>query len=428
MKPRKPLGALLATTLLVAVTAHTQTWDSENVLLPSPGYPAAGDGHAVLIDPFTSAPAPGVLVGFNSTGVGNTSILRLTPNDSSSSSFSVEALDNSLTTVTRLAYNDGDALYAAGNAPIDPRARSVTHVWKVRKSTGQGNSGTWTGDDTFILAKNAYSSAWGMTADYGGNVFASGVASDGKTPHWIVRRKIPGGLWTTVYDVKGNNVNMIPAMCFFPGNANNRNPAVFTVSDLSSKWTVMRSQNQGASGTWQPVDSWTGGGAAASAYDAVCDAVTGNIYVIGCRGLNGNNPSGWVIRMSSDGGNSWTTLLDVAGSGSWASRAAIDGAGNVSISGVINPTKTPTTAGTPLWKVIRCASPQTPSSWLTSFMNADTLPFGQATSSRGRGIAADPAGNLFATGMLVDWSDNSTIPATTYPGSHVGLLRLVPTP
>jgi hypothetical protein len=256
MKSRHVSSLLVAIALFAAtLTAHTQTWDAEDALLPGPGFAPEGDGYAVLINPFTSFPAPGVFVGYNTSGYGGPSILRLTPNDASSSSFTVEAVDHGLTMVTRLANNDGDALYAAGSAPIDPKARNATHVWKVRKSAAQGDPGNWVNEDTFVLAKNAPSTAYGITTDSLGNVFVSGVARDSKAPHWIVRRKTPGDIFRTVFDAKGDNGNMIPTVCFFPGNATNPNPAVLTVSDLNSKWTVMRSQSQGASGTWQQVDS-----------------------------------------------------------------------------------------------------------------------------------------------------------------------------
>jgi hypothetical protein len=401
--------------------ARAQTRTSENVLLPSPDFAPTGGGHAVLIDPFNSTPAPGLLLGIDSLGSGSATILRLTPNDSASTSFSVSDLDHELTDVTRLANNPGDALYAVGYAPLDPTAKNITYVWKVRKSSSLalGNLGTWTDDDTFLLARNASAYAWGVTTDGVGNVFVSGAASDSHTPHWIIRRKRSGDTFRTVFDAKGTDLNMVPSLCFFPGNVKNPKSAVIAASELNSKWTVIRSQSQGASGTWQQVDSWTAGGAS-TAYDLTCDPVSGTIYAVGCQGLNGSGaipPSDWVIRSSVDGGDNWNLLLNIGGRSSWARTAVVDAAGNVSVSGVINQ------GGTPLWKVIRCTNPQDPASWLASFSAADTVAFGPATYSKGKELAVDSYGNVFASGEVTDWAENSS---TIYSGLHVGLLRLAP--
>jgi hypothetical protein len=317
-----------------------------------------GAGGPLLINPFDSTPGPGLFLGVNSYTAGLPSILRLTATDATWSFFTLENVDSALTFPRGLAYKPGDGIYAVGYAPADPKAKNVTYIWKVRKSSAQGNPGTWVEDDSFTLGKNAFSSARGIAVDAQGNIFVAGVARETRssTAHWIVRRKSPGKPWATVLDVKNDNVNMSPAVCYFPGNANNSTPAIFTTSDLNSKWTVMRSQQAGASNTWHQVDAWTGGGAEAAAYNITFDSVTGALYVVGCRGLNGRNPSAWVIRMSLDGGDSWWPLLDIAGAGSWASMAAVDGAGNVTVAGVINPTAN-TSASKPLWKIIRSTDP-----------------------------------------------------------------------
>jgi hypothetical protein len=343
------------------------------------------------------------------------------PTTSESSAFTVEPVDSSLTFVNRLAYNSDDGLYAVGSAPKDPLAKNTVDLWCVRKSSAQsqGNANTWIQEDTFALGKSAFSTANGITRDADGYVYVCGVASDGRTPHLVVRRRAPAGGWLTVLDAKGSNNSMAPSMCSFPGDATHP-PAVLVVSELNSKWTVLRSEQHGDPGTWLSVDNWTS--SQATAYDAVYDSVRGIIYVVGCRGLNGSNPSAWVIRMSDDGGKqSWKRLLDQSGQGSWSSRATADAAGNVSVSGVVRDT----TGTIPLWRVIRCTNPQDPTSWLNSF-NAGLLPFG-STYSKGRGIvAADASGNLFVAGEVVDWTDNSSTPAATYSSNRVGLLRIIP--
>src|SRR5215467_13594176 len=123
--------------LAMAVSCYAQTWSAENVILPGPDSASAptGAGGAVMMDPLNAGPAPGVLIGINSYNAETASILRLTPTDSSSSSFTSENLDNALTFARGLAYNTSDAaIYAAGYAPVDPKAKNITYIWKVRRS------------------------------------------------------------------------------------------------------------------------------------------------------------------------------------------------------------------------------------------------------------------------------------------------------
>jgi hypothetical protein len=435
---KKWLAAFFAAAALTSSqSVSAQTWQQQ-ILTPDPDFAPVGEGSTLLLDPFSSN--PGVFLGTKDFTYGNPTIFQLTPNPVSPWTFDVASVDNGLSYVSRLIHRASEGvdgtLYAVGHSPNDPKARNSVFVWTVRKSSGKGATNTWSQDEKFFLTKNAFSFATGATTDNATNLFVSGVANDGRNPHLLVRRKDRNGAWTTVYDAKGQNINMIPSMCFYPGIPGDP-PAVIVASELNSKWTVLRSLNQGASGSWQQVDSWTGGGAAASAYDVAYDSFSGNIYAVGCRGLNGSGaattaPSAWVIRVSTDGGKTWgggnslgDPLLDVAGSGSWASRVTFDAGGNVSVSGVINPTYP--TATKPLWKVIRCIDPLNTWSWLASFDNGNALfPFGD-TLSKGRGIAADASGNLFATGYVVDWTD-TTDPQNpvSYPGSYVGLVHMVP--
>jgi hypothetical protein len=412
-------STLRAAALLAAATLTTHAQTTWEPLLPSLDPAPSGQGYFVLLDPFPVPNQFSVFLGCD-TSSGNPSVLRLTAPDPSFSSFTVEGVDSGLAAAERLALNPGDGLYAAGFVMNNANPRNPVGVWKVRKSpaASQGVANTWSDDDQFSLSSSAESLATGITRDTLGNVYVAGVAESGSSPHWVVRRKHPLGSWTTVFDAKGQNALMNPGMCFFPGNANNSKPAVFTVSDLNSKWTVFRSQNLGTN--WASVDSWPGDKSSATAYDAACDSQSGYIYVVGTRGLQTQNPRAWVIRTSKDGGDTWSTLLDVTLTNSWAKSVAIDAAGNVSVSGVVFNQN-----GTPLWMIIRCTTPQIPAAWTTSYANG-LIPFGNTTYSKGRGIAADPAGNLFVTGFVENWTDTMTSPSTFYSGDRVGLLRLTP--
>ncbi len=273
-------AALLA---VAALTSHGQTWEQ---LLPSSTItPATGGSANVLVNPFSQdLSKPGIFVG-HWPGSGVASIYRLTPADPQALSYIVEPVDNGLGVVRRLGYSAYDGtlqgtLYAVGYS-----TESRATVWKVRKSETGGGTNTWIDDGpSFSLKKGANSIATGVTADTSGNVYACGRASDGAWPHWIVRRKTPGGAWTTVHDLKGSGDTTANGISFCPQGGNNPASAIFAVGNLNNKWTVMRSQNQGVSGTWQAVDSWSPDSrTSAAAADAACDSA-GNIYVVGYQG------------------------------------------------------------------------------------------------------------------------------------------------
>ena len=333
------------------------------------------------------------------------SILHLDPNGNPS------VVDTDLDRVYGLGYNPANStLYAVGDgklATVPPFPRSNPNVWKVRKSIAEGVANSWETDDTFYLSTKAAASARGITTDASGNVYVCGLANPNSgNSHWVVRKLPPGGSWTTVLDVSGQGDAIANGICFFPGNSSNPT-AVLAVGILNSKWTVLRSQNQGAS--WQSVDAWSPGNkAAATAFDAACDSA-GNIFVVGGRGT-WIGPTGWVVRMSLNGGNpnTWTTVLDVGeGSHSWAGKVAADGAGNVWVSGM-----TQSASGTPRWTVLQNSPSE---NWSTSW-DFRQRPFGE-TYSKGRGIATDTSGdNVFVTGEL-GWPDGT---------SRVAVQRLLP--
>jgi hypothetical protein len=415
--------ALLSATVS---TAHAQTW---HMILPSPlpNSAPAGLGRDLLINPFTSSPAPGVFLAIeksSSDGSEVPSVLRVTPTDASSSSFTIEPMDGGLVGASRLGYKQGDGLYSVGYSVTTTgrkgNAQSVM-TWKVRRSNeaNQGNLNTWQEDDSFQFAgtskgtTTAYQSrAYGITTDASGDVYVCGFAYDGRVNHWIIRKKSSTG-WATVRDAKAADDYSIPYdICFVPAGGNNPAAAIFAVGILNDRWTVLRSRDQGAS--WQPVGPWPADGSQASACDAAGDN-DGNIYVVGVRGRDGYN-RGWVLRKSRDGGTTWETLLDQPSTlDSWAVRLAIDGANNISLAGAIDGAN-----GSPRWAVVRNSPGQLwPDSWA-----ARIFPLGENTTglSKGRGMAADASGNLFFTGDVINWTNSTD--GTVYSG--VGLLRMVP--
>jgi hypothetical protein len=269
-------------------------------------------------------------------------------------------------------------------------------------------------DDTFFLSTTAGAMARAITTDDRGNVYVCGMAYPASgNSHWVVRKLAFGAtIWTTVVDaaVKSSTADA-HGLVSFPGNSLNPTKAVFAVGTLNSQWTVMRSQDQGAS--WQIVDAWSPGkNIGATANKAACDAI-GNIYVVGYRGV-ALTGAGWVVRKSSDGGNTWTPLLDVSeGTSSKASSVSIDGAGNVWVAGITCPPG----SNQGRWTVLRNGVQGTLSANNAAFLQIRQLPFGNALSNPSGGVHADSNGNVFVAGQLFD-------PAIS--NAYIVLQRLLP--
>jgi hypothetical protein len=417
MKPRiprtlcnsfKPPSWLLLLGIAIAPIAPAQETE---ILLPFEDGTPLGLGDALVLDPTSDPANPAVLVGLRRDYQGP-KLLRLTPNDTATE-YLVETLSNPLDRVTRLAHQPGSGVYAIGSSTVSVKRNQTTSVWTVLRSADGGDH--WTIEETFYLGKDpTLSMATGVTADGQGNVFVTGVARSGREDRWVIRRKRQNGSWEEVSNLKARSINVQPAIASFPGNPLNPTPAVIAVGEINSKWAVLRSQQQGAKGTWQVVDSWPADPVKESmATDVVYDSVSGRLYAGGSRGINGVNPSGWRVRMSPDGGTTWETVLDQSAGTSWAYRLATDGTGGILISGVVNPTGT-----TPLWTLVRNAPGQP---WQNDPAGEDSWSLREVLTdrnSRAGDVAVDLQGNVFLTGGIAGWSD------PTDTAFRVYLLRL----
>jgi hypothetical protein len=395
---------LVAAGLLSAatVTTHAQTWQT---LLPNPNSAPTWEGTSLLIDPFSSDPThPDVFVGCASD---SGSVLHLDNNG-----FVPTFVDTDLGTALGMGFNQIDStLYAVGfhlRVAGAPSSSSNQDVWSVRKSVAGGALNTWMQDDTFYLSTTALSMARAITTDASGIVYVCGAAYLGSSSsHWVVRELPFVGSWRTVVDTAGKSSNGdAHGMLSFRGNSVNPAKAVFAVGTLNSQWTVMRSQDKGAS--WQTVDAWSPGkNIGATAVKAACDNA-GNIYVVGYRGV-ALTGAGWVVRESNDGGNTWFPVLDVppVGTYSKASSVSIDGAGNVWVTGV-----TDDSSGNPHWTVLQNGLRGTLSANNAAFLQLRQLPFGAITSNPAGGVTSDTYGNVFVAGQLDE-----------YPNQYIGLQR-----
>ena len=408
MKTSSLFTPTMATVALLAATVatHAQTWET---LLPNSQFAPGVQGTSLLIDPFSPDPSnPAVFVGCGSD-LG--SVFHL-DNNGVVPTF----VDTDLGTALGMGFNPANStLYAVGyhlRVPSAPSSTDNQDVWNVRKSVAGGGANTWTNDDTFYLSTKAVALARAVTTDANGNVYVCGTANPSTgNAHWVVRELPFGGSWETVVDTAGKSGTAdAHGMLFFPGNSANPAKAVFAAGTLNSQWTVMRSQNQGAS--WQIVDAWSPGkNIGATADKAACDTA-GNIYVVGYRGV-ALTGAGWVVRKSSDGGNTWSLVLDVppVGPYSKASSVSIDGAGNVWITGV-----TDDPSGSPRWTVLKNGVLGSLSANNSGFLQLRQLPFGATASNPAGGVHADIYGNVFVAGLLVDSTDSN---------EYIGLQQLV---
>jgi hypothetical protein len=224
----------------------------------------------------------------------------------------------------------------------------------VRKSEDAGV--TWNTVDQFQLVAGLSSSARAFVADSSGNIFVAGSGSspgarkiDPDPLHWLVRKSTDGGqTWSTVDDyystAKGgypkwgipNKAHFAPGIGLFVVGQTAAN-----ANGYSETWTVRRSVDGGA--TWSTVDLYQPGGAGyiSIAYSVTSDA-QGNIYVVGRADVpqvinrKTYTLGQWIVRQSSDGGNTWVNV-DVlsVGTGKIASASAvgIDTAGKIVVAG-----------------------------------------------------------------------------------------------
>jgi hypothetical protein len=432
--------ALAATLIAVELPAHAQELDTQ-ILLPDPlisttSLTPFAYGKALLVDPWPSDPRPDYQSLFLGTlaGTGSPTIWRIDPVPNATpafSEFTVTPLDARFRFVTKLAYSKVEkALYAAGDVEVqNTKPKSTSLAWVVRQSVydESGVAHPWSDSDTVVLVKGADSRAQGIAVDGAGQVYVCGRANDAKgNRHFLVRRKASTGSWSTVYD-KVMSSYAIPetGICYFPVSPT-APAAVLMVGNQNNQWTIVRSLT-GNSGTWLPVDTaWSAANSPAGAKNIAYDPQSGKIYVVGYRGTFGPDVNGWVVRVSADGGQTWSGLLDApCPPYSYPDAVTTDAAGNVLAIGQVAVLREGNWV--PQMHLVRCTNPADVLSWQTSFTGVP-LPFNETNcyDALGQAITTDASGAIFATGVMFDWVDSRTSPATKYAGNNLGLLRLTP--
>jgi hypothetical protein len=256
--------------------------------------------------------------------------------------------------------------------------------WIVRRSTDGG--ATWTTvdafDQGFDFSGNTYPT--GISVDPAGNVYVAGQSyvpgdSAGTVRSvWTIRQGIGGSSFSTVDAVADGEVNGLlvhpTAGIFAVGQIN-----VVINGTLTTAWGVRRSTDGGA--TWSTVESFQLQRGLYCVAQAIGADSLGNIYVAGSGQVTskGKTTRHWLVRKSSDGGNSWSTVDDFLSSGgnAEARRIAVASNGDLYAAGYMDGQNIlrKRAAGTATWTTV------------------DVYPF------QAHGIAANASGNLFLGGM-----------------------------
>ena len=273
---------------------------------------------------------------------------------------------------------------AAGNVYVagltyDDAVQPGLDQWYVR---GSGDAGaTWNTVDDFVPGTPPVSSGdiTGIAVDASGNVYVAGMADDvSGNWAWTIRKGVGGTSFSTVDVVPNSWVTAVfahPTWGIFAVGTRNINgiPA----------WVIRRSTNGGA--TWSEVNTFQlQSGRNSTALGIGADA-NGNLYVVG-RGDTSPRRNTvvrhWLVRKSTDGGNSWSTVDDFVPGGDAQGRCfATTSTGDLYVAGVAEGH----------WIVRK--NPGGTGAWTT----VDDFQYAGAWTAP-HAIAADASGNLFVGG------------------------------
>lgn len=402
--PTSGFTAVLSTVLAgAALQLHAQTWQT---ILGLDGQ----SSRAMMMDPLASAGdwpslvVSGEIAGITDSGGTPYKIFRLAQSDAATpSNPDLNPLHASGATVYSMA-DGSDSLYWAGGLNT-----STGNKWIVRRSVDGG--GTWQEVHRWSLAAGMFAEARGITVDAAGRLYTCGLALDASgASHWIIQKSEDGGVnWTTKDIFKSSGAasiatgyNIVQGLgATFTSGAGG---GLFVVGTRGSKysgtWTVLRSLDQGSN--WQVVDSWVSKSTGSSRARKVASDGA-RIFVLGdAGGRTEKDPSPWVVRMSTDAGNSWQTIF-----GPWSDGPCvypcdftIDAAGNLWIAGAVTKQygTTKKTSYTTVATVVRVQESQ-PGLWVgTEFpITAEAPGTYRAEASA---ITADAVGHVYVSGSF----------------------------
>ncbi|MCL4177970.1 MAG: glycoside hydrolase [Verrucomicrobia bacterium] len=295
----------------------------------------------------------------------------------------------------------GSRLFVGGNGRYTDSTGEQGISWLIRESVDEGQ--TWTTTDSLL---GDYSGCADIAIHPGtGDVYAGGSSG---TVGGIIRKRAagPGQQFTTVYAAGPGDIGSAWSMTFHPNGSvivagNKVNATTHAMS-----WIVLRSVS-GDAGTWQPVDTfrtteWTGISAGGC---LVTD--DGTIYVSGWAYNSKTRKNHWVVRASTDGGNTWAISdnFNYGGNTPYVFEMSQDPAGNFYVCG-----QAANSSGKLYW-IVRKGTPTTTRVkqgkkyvyvtkivWTTS----DAYQFAPGKEAMALGITVDDSGNIFASGRAQD--------------------------
>jgi hypothetical protein len=284
-----------------------------------------------------------------------------------------------------IASDASGKLYVAG-VSFDSTGEGTDH-WTVLRSIDGGV--IWaTADDLDTGGYSGSDPVTGITVNSDGDVYVTGTSFVAGKLTWTIRKGAGGTSFSTVDLVTGSSPSAVfahPTAGIFAVGTK----TVVTKGKTTNVWLVRRSTNGGV--TWSDVDTFqlsSGNGAHAN---GICADALGNLYVVG-RGTTtsqGNNIYHWVVRRSTDGGNSWSTADDfVPSSKSGEARCVVATQnGDLYVAGI------GTTSAGNHW-ILR-KKPGAAGTWTT----IDDYQFVPGSTTEPRSMAADNLGNLFVGGF-----------------------------
>jgi hypothetical protein len=231
-----------------------------------------------------------------------------------------------------------------------------------------------------------------MTSDAIGGVYAVGSAYNGLGgSRWIVR-KLSAGAWATVDDfglapdqsatAKGAAVSPDGSIFVVGGGA--------SAASIANRWIVRRSDDGGA--TWTTVDDFQAAADKRAAAAGVGVDSNGRVFVsgFGVTKANANGGSSWVVRRSTDNGDTWTSV-DTYTPGkifsAMGNSLTIDSSGNILVAGYRSDK-------TELHWIVRKSTTGNAGSWT----NVDDYQYNSTSNSQANAITTDPSGAVFVTG------------------------------
>lgn len=268
-------------------------------------------------------------------------------------------------------------------------AYALRHIypnWQVHRSSMDAAS-SWPMVDNFLQDSASVCNA--IACSPSGNVFVVGQAlGPNSSRRWLVRRSADQGqTWATVDDFTGIWASAVAAsssMILVSGRGG-------TMQNADKPWATRLSVDGGSN--WTTVDSFqlapgTAGWPKAAAIDQ-----RGNLYVAGNAEIQSSSYiTQWIVRRSVDGGQTWETVdtLDNGGLSASAESLVVDASGKVFAAGR-------TSSG---WLVR--VSTNGGADWSDS--EQYDYPSGQATSVKC--LTADSDGNVLAIGTAADAAGN----------------------